>query len=198
MTHPVRVRIAADSGQGRLWGLFGLGSFIRALLVIPHVIVMGLLGLVAWVALLVNWLPVLVNGRQAAWIYDVVGGLLRMSTRIALYVALVTGAYPPFGPGGSHAVELEFDRDERQGRLWGIPVLGVMVRGILLIPHAIVLAVLAFIVSLLTAISWIPVLITGRQADFIVQIVGGYYRWSARVTAYSLLLTAAYPPFSLD
>ncbi len=36
------------------------------------------------------------------------------------------------------------------------------------------------------------------QAGVIVQWVGGFYRWTTRVSAYAMLLTAAYPPFSLD
>jgi len=30
------------------------------------------------------------------------------------------------------------------------------------------------------------------------DFVSGYFRWSARVNGYSLLLTDKYPPFSLD
>lgn len=85
-----------------------------------------------------------------------------------------------------------------QNRLWGIPVLGSLVRAILLIPHAIVLPFVGLLAGLLLAVSWIPVLVMGRQADVIVHVVGGFYRWSARVSAYSLFVTAAYPPFSLD
>ena len=44
---------------------------------------------------------------------------------------------------------------------------------------------------------WVPVLIFGRQADLIYTLIGGYYRWQLRATAYFLLMVDKYPPFSL-
>ena len=198
MGYPVQVTIARDNGQNRLWGLLGLGSFVRALLCIPQAIVLFLLAFVVWLAALLSWIPILVNGRQAGWVYWGVGGVLRLTARVNLYVGLVTGAYPPIGPEGTHTVEVVFDQSEAQNRLWGIPFVGALVRVIVLLPHLIVLWALGIVVGFLVAFSWLPVLISGRQADLVVQLVGGYYRWYTRVSAYALLLTAAYPPFSLD
>ena len=70
-------------------------------------------------------------------------------------------------------------------------------RFILLIPHFIVLWVLSIVVWFLLLVVWVPVLILGRQADVIYTIVGGYFRWHLRVTAYLLLMVDRYPPFSL-
>ena len=50
----------------------------------------------------------------------------------------------------------------------------------------------------MSLITWIPVLVNGRTADWVVRWVGGFYRWFNRVYAYALLLTAKYPPFRLD
>jgi hypothetical protein len=47
-------------------------------------------------------------------------------------------------------------------------------------------------------VSWIPVLVSGKQADGIVDYLGGVYRWGVRVTAYAFLLTGTYPPFRLS
>ena len=51
--------------------------------------------------------------------------------------------------------------------------------------------------GVLVIVSWIPVLLNGRQNDAIVSFVGGYYRWAARTASYALLLTGKYPPFRL-
>ena len=114
------------------------------------------------------------------------------------YVLLLTGRYPPFGPGGEPTIDLTFEETEQQNRLWGIPLIGLMVRWILLIPHFIVLFFLGIVLGFISLVTWIPVLVNGRTADWVVQWVGGFYRWFNRVYAYGLLLTARYPPFRLD
>ena len=147
---------------------------------------------------LFSWIPILVNGRQAAFVYTITGGYLRLGTRVGGYVLLMTGRYPPFGPGGEHTIDLTFDETEEQNRLWGIPLIGLMVRWILLIPHFIVLFFIGIVLGFISLITWIPVLVNGRTADWVVRWVGGFYRWFNRVYAYGLLLTGKYPPFRLD
>jgi hypothetical protein len=196
--YPVDVMFPWDKGQGRLWGIPFVGLIIRAFLVIPQVIVLIVLAFVMWFVLLISWIPILIMGRQAGFAYSVIGGYLRLWTRVAAYVLLLTGHYPPFGPGGEHPIDVTFDRSERQNRLWGIPLVGLWIRWLLLIPHWIVLALIGIVVAFLILVSWVPVLINGRQADVIIQWVGGYYRWAVRVSAYAFLLTGTYPPFRLE
>jgi hypothetical protein len=92
-------------------------------------------------------------------------------------------------------VRLTVPADEGQNRLWGIPFFGIWVRAIPVIPHFIVLWLLGISVGLLVLVSWIPVLLDGRQSDRIGSFAGGYYRWAARTRSYALLLTGTYPPF---
>ena len=196
--YPVNMTIAPDEGQNRLWGIPFVGLTIRAILVIPQAIVLWLLAVLAGLSTLFSWIPILVNGRQAAFVYTFTGGYLRLGTRVGGYVLLMTGKYPPFGPGGEHTINLTFDETEEQNRLWGIPLIGLMVRWILLIPHFIVLFFVAIVLGFVSLVTWIPVLVNGRTADWVVRWVGGFYRWFNRVYAYGLLLTGKYPPFRLD
>jgi len=195
--YPVNVSFIVDD-QNRLWGIPLVGLVIRSILVIPQLIVLWVLGFVSAILLLINWIPILVSGRQASWAYTVMGGYLRLAARVAAYVLLVTGRYPPFGPGGEHTTDVSFDESETQNRLWGIPVVGIVVRWIILIPHFIVLWLIGIVVAFMILVSWVPVLVNGRQADVIVQWVGGFYRWYVRLAAYLVLLTGRYPPFRLD
>jgi Domain of unknown function (DUF4389) len=195
--YAVNVHVPADSGQNRLWGIPIFGISVRAIMVIPQAIILFFLAIAMAVVFLVSWIPILLTGRMAAWGYAITGGYLRLAAQTALYVLLITGRYPPFGLSGDSPIDVVFDETEQQNRLWGIPFLGVWLRVILLIPHFIVLWLLGIGVGLLVIVSWIPVLLSGRQADSIVSYVGGYYRWAARVASYALLLTGKYPPFRL-
>ena len=182
--------VPRDPGQSRLWGIPFLGIWVRALLLIPgRRSSSSSCSSPAWILVLVSWIPVLVQGRQAPFITQIVGGTMRLWARAALYATLGTGSYPWFGIGNDHPITITYDEYEPQNRLWGIPVLGITVRAILLIPHFFVLWVLGIIAGFLVLVSWIPVLITGRQADGIVDYLAGVYRWSVRVGAYAMLLT---------
>ena len=197
MSELVRVTVPMDEGQNRLWGIPFLGLWLRAILVIPQAIILFFVAFAMALVILISWIPILLNGRMASWGYMIVGGYYRLGARAALYVLLMTGRYPPFGLTGDHPIDVVFDETEEQNRLWGIPFVGIVIRAILLIPHFFVLWVLGIGVALLCFVSWIPVLVGGRQSDAIVSFVGGYYRWATRVASYILLLTGKYPPFQL-
>ena len=195
---PIQMTVPRDPGQSRLWGIPFLGIWVRALFLVPVAIELFFLFLAAWILVLVSWIPVLVQGRQAPFITQIVGGTLRLWARTSLYATLATGSYPWFGIGNDHPITISFDEYEPQNRLWGIPILGITARVILLIPHFFVLWVLGVIAGFLVFVSWIPVLISGRQADAIVDYLAGVSRWSVRVGAYAMLLTGTYPPFRLS
>jgi hypothetical protein len=155
-------------------------------------------GIVAALLVLVTWIPVLLLGRFPGWGYRWIGGLMGWSTRVQAYLELLTPTYPPFSLSGEgHPVTVRFDEGVRINRLWGIPVIGILVRGLILIPHYIVLSFLGILAWFLVGFAWVPVLVLGRQADVMYTIVGGYNRWYFRVLAYQLLMVDRYPPFSL-
>lgn len=196
--YPVQVTVPRDEGQNRLWGIPFLGIWVRGILVIPQLVILFFVAIAVGLVMLVSWIPILLTGRMAGWGYTILGGYQRLTLRVGLYVLLITGRYPPFGLGGDHPITLTFDESELQNRLWGIPFVGMFVRWILLIPHFIVLLVLGIVMGLLILVSWIPVLVNAHQADVIVGFVGGYYRYTMRVSAYAVLLTGRYPPFGLS
>lgn len=74
--------------------------------------------------------------------------------------------------------------------------LTVFFRGILLIPHLVILYFIGLAAAVAVFIGWWGALFTGRLPEFAVYFLSGWLRWTTRVTAYQLLLTDAYPPFS--
>jgi hypothetical protein len=195
--YPVNVSFDRDAPINRLWGIPLIGQLVRWVLLIPHFVVLLLLVIVAALQLLVTWIPVLLLGRFPGWGYRWIGGLVGYAIRVQSYAMLMTATYPPFSlSGDDHPVSVRYDEGVRINRLWGIPVVGLAVRFIMLIPHFIVLWALGILAGLLTLVIWVPVLILGRQADVIYTVVGGYYRWQLRTVTYLLRMVDRYPPFS--
>jgi hypothetical protein len=70
----------------------------------------------------------------------------------------------------------------------------IFFRLIMLIPHFIALYGLLLASEVLTFLAWFAILFTGKNPFH--EFVSDVLRWQIRVTAYALLLTGDYPPFS--
>ena len=196
--YPVNISYDRRARFNRLWGIPLIGVLVRAIFVIPHIIVLWLIAIVVAIQLLFTWIPILFLGRFPGWGYRWVGGYLGYAARVGAYVSLLTPTYPPFSLSGEeHPVRVRYDEGVRIFRLWGIPILGTLFRAILLIPHFIVLWLVGWLAAILLLVSWVPVLFLGRQADVIYSVVGGVTRWWLRVSAYLFKMVDRYPPFSL-
>jgi hypothetical protein len=90
----------------------------------------------------------------------------------------------------SYPVTFEADYAEKRNRLT------TFFRLLMIIPVAIVLYVFGIIASIAIVISWFAIVITGRYPDGLYSFVADFNRFVTRVTAYGVLLTDAYPPFS--
>ncbi len=85
--------------------------------------------------------------------------------------------------------------DARQlSRLWGIPLVGQLVRLVLVIPHLLLLAILQIGFLLVILLGWIPILLLGRVPRIQASICTSLLNRSARVFGYGfLLMPGAYP-----
>lgn len=94
-------------------------------------------------------------------------------------------------PNPDYPARLEVEYPPKLSRLL------IFVKGILAIPHWIVLMFLAIGVVFVWIASWWVVLFTGRYPEGMFNFMVGVMRWGIRVSAYQLLVTDKYPPFSL-
>ena len=73
-----------------------LTVFFRYFMVIPHAIVLCLVGIAVFIAVLMAWVAVLVTGRWPDGLRTFLLGFFRWSTRVTGYMYLLTDEYPPF------------------------------------------------------------------------------------------------------
>jgi hypothetical protein len=89
-------------------------------------------------------------------------------------------------------VTFEADYVEQRSRLT------TFFRGILAIPHVIVLIFYAFAACVVVVIAWFALLFTGRWPRGMYDFLAGFWRYSTAVNGYWYLLTDVYPPFGPD
>ena len=194
--YPIQLTVARPQSSSRFWAIPVLGILVKGIILIPHLIVLYVLGLVLGLAHLIVWIIVLFTGRYPDWAFGLSAGYLHWSVRVTLYLYGVTDRYPPFSMEPGEGVSIE--RPESSSRFWAIPIIGIAVKCIILIPHLIVLYVLAMVLSAAQLVIWIPVLFMGTYPSWAFSLVAGTTLWSIRVYAYLLGLTDRYPPFSMS
>jgi hypothetical protein len=73
---------------------------VKWLLAIPHYLVLFVLGIAAFLVVVVAWFAILFTGRYPRGLFDFVEGVIRWSNRVTGYaLILVTDQYPPFRLG---------------------------------------------------------------------------------------------------
>jgi hypothetical protein len=186
-----------------------LTTAFRILMIIPIFIVLGTLGghdywnwgkgaHVAEVGGGVLFLPVLLlivfRQKYPRWWYDWNVELLRFTSRVFVYLALMDDAYPSTDERQSVSLELPYP-DAKQGLNRYLPI----VKWLLAIPHLIVLVFLGLASIICVICAWFAILFTGRYPRGLFDFVEGVLRWSNRVSGYAFaLVTDEYPPFRLS
>jgi len=71
--------------------------------------------------------------------------------------------------------------------------LAVVLRVVLYVPHAIVLAAWTLLAAPAVAVAWLALLIEGRLPGWLDRFIAAYVRYTGQVTAWFLLLSGQYP-----
>lgn len=190
-TYPVQMDLNAPLEIAR-WRV------IQGILAIPHFFVILVLGIVYNVLTFVSVFTVIFTGNVPRGIFDFRVAFLRYVWRVQSYYLFMREEYPPFDwtsasedPGGDPAW-LSIAYPEKMSRiLW-------LVKGILAIPHIIVIILMVISMYVVIPISFLVVLFTGKWPEGLRKYVIGFARWITRVQAYTGFMTDVYPPFSLE
>lgn len=180
MDHPVSVIVNDDLRRNRLT------VFFRAILVIPHVLLLLVWAIAVYIIAIVNWFYALFTGHLSPGLHNFQATFMRYWLQVNSYYHFVSDPYPPFG-GGDYPVDLLIAPPEQQSR-WT-----VFFRGILVIPAAILAYALNLVLGLMTFLGWFACLFTGAMPEGMRNLSAFCLRYQAQTAAYYLLLTPRYP-----
>lgn len=165
--------------------------FFRGLFIIPHSIVLYFMTLALSVVTFAAWWAILFTGRYPEGMWSFSMSVMRWGARVQIYIMNLRDEYPPMGDA-PYPMTFALSRPERQSR-WLL-----FARPFMLIPHYVCLIFVAIAASVVAAVAALAVLIFGRMPRGMFTFITGSLRWIYRVYLYQLMLTDAYPPFTLD
>lgn len=184
--YPLRFDVQYPGGLSR-WLIF-----VKWLLAIPHFLVLWALGTLQGVVTLIAFFSILFTKRYPQGLFDLYVNSARWAANVGVYIGLLRDEYPPFTwEAGKYPVTYEVDYPQGLSR-WMI-----LIKWLLVLPHAIVLGVLSIAVFVVVVVAWFAILFTARYPRGLFDFVVGYTRWTYRVGAYTALLRDEYPPFTL-
>lgn len=190
----------AEGTRNRLLGAAGIISYIKQLLLLPHIIVLFFLFIGAFIAAWVGFFIVALTGKRLPdGLHDFLSGTIGWSSRSGAWLWSLADEYPPFelDPVGYPAKWEETDTQPERNRLLGI--VGIFgFKFLLAIPHLIIVSVLGLAASIATWVGYWIILFTGQLPEGIHRFAEGTLRWGARTYAWIAGLTDTYPPFSLE
>jgi len=167
-----------------------LTTFFRGILAIPHQILLVLWQYVVQLLAVVQWFIILFTGKRNEAIWRFSDGWLGYASRVMAYSGMMFDPYPAFGSSPGNApvryaapYETEADRLTNALRLiWAIPA---AIIGILVVIAA----------SVVTLVSWIAIVVTGRHPRGMFDFLVKAHRYSVRLSGYTLLMTDTYPKY---
>ena len=94
--HPTVLQVEYPERCSRLLALLGALFFVKAILLIPHIIILILLGMAQGIVIYIGYWAVLITGRYPKGLFHFGVGVRRWRFRIDAWMNGWTDSYPPF------------------------------------------------------------------------------------------------------
>jgi hypothetical protein len=209
---PIRLIVSDDLERARLTVL------VRIILAIPHLILLTLWTVAAFVASFAAWFATLFAGTTPSALHGFLAAYVRYSVHVAAYIHLGANPYPAFNGAKPYPIDIEIDPPVRQGR-WSVGFRALLSLPFLLLTSALggwgqsslggnwdrgvypddtagfVNIGLGWLgmASIAAFLGWLVCLARGRMPRGLRDLVAYAIGYGAQVSAYLFFLTDRYP-----
>jgi Domain of unknown function (DUF4389) len=190
--------VANNKKPNRLYAFPLIGFIIKIIILLPVMFEMFFLSLYAFFVYLANWFVLSFTGKYWDYAYNLFLGMMRLSGKMQLFLFGVTDTYPGFGLDTKGLFELNFPKPEKPNPWLAIPLLGLVVRLVLLIPYFIFHEVLQRGSQVAMFLSWFAVTFKKKYPDSLYEFERDTLRVSFASSMYVLGLVDKYPSFSIS
>ena len=160
---------------------------LRALLFVPHYIVIAVWSVLTLPAVAVAWLALLIEGRLPTWLQRFLGAYVRYTGQASAWFNLLSGRYPDPLHTLEHPFAIDVPDRPPQQRLI------TLARPVLAVPALILASVFRVVLSVAAVAAWFTAVALGRTTAGLQELGTFCLRYELETEAYVLLLTAGYP-----
>jgi Domain of unknown function (DUF4389) len=161
--------------------------FLRALLFVPHYIVLSIWGLLIVPVLAVSWIVALFSGRVPRGFQRFLAAHLRYQGQAYAWLALLSATYPDPLHTREHPFGIETPAARRQPRLV------TLFRLVFALPALVLASVFGVVLTGVAVAAWFVALILGRTTAGLQELGTFCLRYQLETHAYVALVTSAYP-----
>jgi hypothetical protein len=164
-----------------------LAVLLRALLYVPHAIVLTVWTFIAAPFVAIAWLALLIEARLPAWLHHFIAAYVRYTGQVTAWFFLLSGRYPDPLHTETHPFAIDVAHRSRQPRLV------TLFRVVLAIPALLLATALRVVLTLAAIPAWFAGVALGRTTAGLQELGTFCLRYELEALAYTLLLTACYP-----
>jgi hypothetical protein len=164
-------------------------------ILIPHGIVLQILGIWTQLSSFIAFLSCLFTGKYPKGIFNWQVRYMRWSMRVQTRIMNMRDGYPKFGMDAEdNGFVLDFTYPEKVNQ--GKVLLRLFLGFFMAIPHIFILYFRIIGVMFIMLAAWFSILFTAKYPEGMFRFVEETMRWMLRVQAYFGLFTDTYPPFT--
>lgn len=190
------LKVQNNANPNRFYAIPLIGMLIKLLILIPVFIEYLFLAIVMLFFSLVNPFIVLFTGKYWLTYYNWVLGLMRFQTKLFFFMSGLTDKYPGFDLSIHDTFSVDMPYPKTPRKIYAIPLLGWLVRAILLIPYTIYQSVINYAATIAVIfIASFAVLFKGKYPEAVYELQRDTNRLLLAITAYMAGLSDKYPSF---
>lgn len=175
-----------------------LGILVKFILLIPVWVEAFFLGIAAIFILVISWFVISFTGKYWDTAYKFFLGLMKFWIKIKLYLFGITDKYPGFNLNDNGLFKLTLAKPENPNKWFAIPLIGIFVRFILMIPYLIFTDVMQRGANFAMFLSWFVILFKKRLPEPFYEFERDSLRVNYASIAYMVGLSDKYPSFYIS
>lgn len=191
-----QIQISLIENPSRFFAFPILGGIIKLVILIPVFLFAMILSLVMWLVVFVmNPFVVLFTGQYSQAAYDLNLNIMRYVAKITYYCFGLTNKYPGFNFSTEGQFTLEMPKPEHPSRLFAVPILGLLIRYLLMIPFMIYIYVIQMAAMIGAVIASFVIVVKGKYPESLYEMARDFVRLYMTSLAYMTGLSEKYPSF---
>lgn len=170
------------------------GFLFKLISIIPVGLEISILRFAVFLLSMLNSFGIFARGRYWKLAYSLNLGTMQLEANLTYFLYGLTDRYPGFALTTTD-YSFTLPMIKNPNRFFATPILGVIIRFILMIPYLIYRHVVSFAANLAMLVSWIPVLFMGKYPETTYEMIRDSVRVDQATSAYFLGMSDKYPSF---